>query len=553
MMKFLSLCLICVAAIMVDAQCYRGEGTVEEVSVKTSGQCNDDIGEDTCKYWAGKNILWQEKIPGVSYDAKYGGAITNYDRPPCCYYDKTLHQYIYNQAPVYGRSDAKNQCSDDKPCVCVGQSQNCVKCPKNMYSPGTSSGLTGCQRCPTVENGGTELPYTCIGKDCNGTGAESIASCQAEPITCEPGTGLQGDSIAVRSIGPCDRVITTIEECKEVYEMRKPSHYPNIPQWEGLACNGEQIREYATCDPRGYDKFAPKGCFMHIYSNGNKDQPTFVTYGFNEIPADDTIIVSKCNDLNQCVCKPKTCEPCPANTYSKGGLVPCTACPLFYSSLPGSTQCMDIGTIALMNTLKDTCSASSNGNGRRLNVLCGGSTTNGDEASKVKSETVVIIVVVTVMLAALLFCCGIGYLVYGRKYIKNNNSTKRTNLQNRNTWDMNAIELQQRNKLKETDNKVTLEIKSNANQTTKNVHLNPLRTSAVGFVIEDVLPVINKKSKPNRKSIISADDNNTNLANSNGEWVEYIDENSGKAYYHNEKLGVTQWEPPANVLFEKVT
>ena len=47
MMKFLSLCLICVAAIMVDAQCYRGEGTVEEVSVKTSGQCNDDIGEDT--------------------------------------------------------------------------------------------------------------------------------------------------------------------------------------------------------------------------------------------------------------------------------------------------------------------------------------------------------------------------------------------------------------------------------------------------------------------------------------------------------------------------
>ena len=107
--------------------------------------------------------------------------------------------------------------------------------------------------------------------------------------------------------------------------------------------------------------------------------------------------------------------------------------------------------------------------------------------------------------------------------------------------------------MKETDNKVTLEIKSNANQTTKNVHLNPLRTSAVGFVIEDVLPVINKKSKPNRKSIISADDNNTNLANSNGEWVEYIDENSGKAYYHNEKLGVTQWEPPANVLFEKVT
>ena len=101
MMKFLSLCLICVAAIMVDAQCYRGEGTVEEVSVITSGHCMDYIAEDTCKYWAGKNILWQLKIPGASVDAKYGGTENNYDSPHSCYYDKTLHEYIYNLSTTY--------------------------------------------------------------------------------------------------------------------------------------------------------------------------------------------------------------------------------------------------------------------------------------------------------------------------------------------------------------------------------------------------------------------------------------------------------------------
>ena len=63
---------------MVDAQCYRGEGTVEEVSVKTSGQCNDDIGEDTCKYWASKNIRVNTLTLGGVYNNQDKEFLNNY-------------------------------------------------------------------------------------------------------------------------------------------------------------------------------------------------------------------------------------------------------------------------------------------------------------------------------------------------------------------------------------------------------------------------------------------------------------------------------------------
>ena len=74
--------------------------------------------------------------------------------------------------------------------------------------------------------------------------------------------------------------------------------------------------------------------------------------------------------------------------------------------------------------------------------------------------------------------------------------------------------------------------------------LNPIRTSAIGFAVEERLPPVKRKNaKVNRRSVLTVENNE--------EWVEYVDENTKEIYYHNVTSDVVQWNAP-NVLFKKV-
>ena len=111
---------------------------------------------------------------------------------------------------------------------------------------------------------------------------------------------------------------------------------------------------------------------------------------------------------------------------------------------------------------------------------------------------------VIILVALALLSCG-GFILYTQIYKKKHDA--KIKLQNRNTWDMNAIELNQRNEQKKTSNKFTLDVNSSGNNIDDNVkkfELNPVRTSAVGFPVEDLLPIINKKSKTSQKSVLKS-------------------------------------------------
>ena len=103
------------------------------------------------------------------------------------------------------------------------------------------------------------------------------------------------------------------------------------------------------------------------------------------------------------------------------------------------------------------------------------------------------------------------------------------------------------------DNKMTHNVANNYNSSDKSkkeiqVNSNPLRESALGFVFEERLrtrkvPTLNKKSKPNRRSAMTIDNDD--------QWIEYIDESSQKPYYYNPMSETVQWEKPENLLFYK--
>ena len=112
----------------------------------------------------------------------------------------------------------------------------------------------------------------------------------------------------------------------------------------------------------------------------------------------------------------------------------------------------------------------------------------------------------------------------------------------RNTWDMTAIELSgvgktQRNKKVKKGMRGDMKVKGG-------FQLNPIRTSAIGFAVEERLPPVKgKNAKVNRRSVLTVENNE--------EWVEYVDENTKEIYYHNVTSDVVQWNAP-NVLFKKV-
>ena len=108
---------------------------------------------------------------------------------------------------------------------------------------------------------------------------------------------------------------------------------------------------------------------------------------------------------------------------------------------------------------------------------------------------------------------------------------------------MSSIELKARNNKSKRIKKIGKGRRSKNREEQGEVQLNPVRTSALGFAVEEKLPpIVNKRSKPNRRSVLTIENNE--------EWVEYIDENTGNAYYHNATTDVVQWSAP-NVLFQK--
>ena len=117
---------------------------------------------------------------------------------------------------------------------------------------------------------------------------------------------------------------------------------------------------------------------------------------------------------------------------------------------------------------------------------------------------------------------------------------------------MNAIELKKRDNpnkkvVNDDSSKKSSSSSSSTTNTKSKFQLNPLRTSAIGFVIEDKIeaarpPMLNKNSKPNRHSVMTIDNDE--------QWIEYIDENNGKPYYHNVISNVVQWEKPKELLFQ---
>eukprot|EP00944_MAST-04C_sp_MAST-4C-sp1_P015552 g15552.t1 len=119
-------------------------------------------------------------------------------------------------------------------------------------------------------------------------------------------------------------------------------------------------------------------------------------------------------------------------------------------------------------------------------------------------------------------------------------------MKNRNTWDLKSIDISMNR-----DNKVTHKVanKYNSSDNSENeiqISSNPLRESALGFVFEERLrkiPTLNKKSKPNRRSAMTIDND--------VQWLEYIDESSHKPYYYNPMSKTVQWEKPENLLFYK--
>ena len=194
--------------------------------------------------------------------------------------------------------------------------------------------------------------------------------------------------------------------------------------------------------------------------------------------------------------------------------------------------------------LENGNAARSSGDDEVNNQETGGN--DNEEATSKNTSSVSAIIVSLLFVVALSYG---GFVVYKRIFKRPKDDFKNNiKLQNRNTWDMNAIELKQRNKPKdyndsgnseETEKKNTFHLNPLQNR-----HLNPIRESAIGFAIEDQLPKpsLNKNSKPNRRSIMTIDNEN--------EWIEYIDENMGKPYYHNVTTGETTWEAP-DVLFQK--
>ena len=538
--------MICIAApqllvVAAGKTCHRGEGLRN--IVLDSGRCENFMTSKTgCQDLVEKNVAFRP------YESMSGEPTTwtTSSKPKGCFisvrqYDNTLVREQYN---VNYLSTSTTNCSSQMKCICADT--ECTPCPRNYYSNGGMDAR--CIKCPS------DRPYTCIGEDCTGTGA-TIDSCQASPKTCKPGEGLQGDSIGVREIGPCDNYIATEQECEQAAVLNQPA--------DG---NSGRLNDIQMNYWIGSREDYPKGCIAFWTTTST---PT-LRYYFNG----NMQSTRRCSSTYKCVCKPKTCAPCPANYYSEGGGINCTKCPLFFGSLPGATGCMDIGTIALLKkqdeviaTLKNTCSASANNgdnNGRRLNTLCGkgitdkdskqnsninnnddddvskdsdnkdskqnGNINNDDDVSKDSdnkdskqngiinnddgvaqqqnnndNEMPTLVTTTVIILVALaLLSCG-GFILYTQIYKKKHDA--KIKLQNRNTWDMNAIELNQRNEQKKTSNKFTLDVNSSGNNIDDNVkkfELNPVRTSAVGFPVEDLLPIINKKSKTSQKSVLKS-------------------------------------------------
>eukprot|EP00944_MAST-04C_sp_MAST-4C-sp1_P002068 g2068.t1 len=151
---------------------------------------------------------------------------------------------------------------------------------------------------------------------------------------------------------------------------------------------------------------------------------------------------------------------------------------------------------------------------------------------------------------------GEGYGLYYRRQAKQDPGVHRLRASNdeviaeakdvtprsRNTWDMTAIELSgvgktQRNKKVKKGMRGDMKVKGG-------FQLNPIRTSAIGFAVEERLPPVKRKNaKVNRRSVLTVENNE--------EWVEYVDENTKEIYYHNVTSDVVQWNAP-NVLFKKV-
>ena len=157
-----------------------------------------------------------------------------------------------------------------------------------------------------------------------------------------------------------------------------------------------------------------------------------------------------------------------------------------------------------------------------------------------------VVTVIIILIVAVMFCSGLILYICKRK---STDAPKEViEMKNRNTWDLKSIDISMNR-----DNKMTHNVANNYNSSDKSkkeiqVNSNPLRESALGFVFEERLrtrkvPTLNKKSKPNRRSAMTIDNDD--------QWIEYIDESSQKPYYYNPMSETVQWEKPENLLFYK--
>jgi len=157
-----------------------------------------------------------------------------------------------------------------------------------------------------------------------------------------------------------------------------------------------------------------------------------------------------------------------------------------------------------------------------------------------------VVTVIIILIVAVMFCSGL--ILYICKRRSTDAAKEVIEMKNRNTWDLKSIDISMNR-----DNKMTHKEANNYNVGDKSekeiqVHSNPLRESALGFVFEERLqtrkiPTLNKKLKPNRRSAMTIDNDD--------QWIEYIDESSHKPYYYNPTSETVQWEKPENLLFYK--
>ena len=122
---------------------------------------------------------------------------------------------------------------------------------------------------------------------------------------CEEKEGLFGDNPQVRMYGTCENYIASPEKCREEIERLK-LRFVNKDDFQDA--NMQALGLVSSSSNR------PPACYGHdanFYFNTNRQSPEICGH-----------------EGRMCICQEPTCQPCPKESYSYGGLnARCIPCP----------------------------------------------------------------------------------------------------------------------------------------------------------------------------------------------------------------------------------